>query len=109
MKVTELKRGMKIVFRNGRTRVVESVNNKHFFINEHEVIYVTPRPGLTKVTLREDMTNEVTKGLDVIEVYDLNVEGIYYNIWTRDEVVELTVDQVSERLGYEVKIIGGEK
>ena len=55
-----------------------------------------------------------TTGLrDIIDLepgcYPKDVMGCAKLIWKREEVKELTVDEVSEKLGYKVKIVGSDK
>lgn len=45
--------------------------------------------------------------LDIMEVYKVTWLGKHKLIWKREELVKLTVDQISKKLGYKVEIVGG--
>ena len=56
--------------------------------------------------------------LDIVKVYDIlnsssgslsNIFGTYNRelLWEREEVKELTVEEISKLLGYKVRVVGG--
>lgn len=68
--------------------------------------------------INDDLKSPIGNLYDIMEVYDfpkysadlLNSDIKYRELlWQREEVKEMTVEEISKELGYKVKIIGGDK
>lgn len=104
----DLKERYIVTFRNGK----EAVYTKCIVIQQPDVYYY--RLSLIKrgkslgifikiENYNDDLTNKYDKDLDIISI----LKPKYETIWTREEetVKEMTVEEISKELGYEVKIV----
>lgn len=108
-----LKTGMRVVARNGNEYVVmkdyETVNyGVGAILGVSGIGFKSLKNynhDLTHATLGED--NDIMKVLKPLYDNDVlsNNEDDFEVIWEREEAVELTVAQISEKLGYKVKVV----
>ncbi len=110
---SDLKSGMLVVKRNG---------NKELIIGEYLMASDCGFNCLSSV--KEDLTNTNSKEFDIVDVYDINTHTIgsfksdsfdierLTRIYKREEtkvIKELTIEDIQKELGYEFKIIKGDK
>lgn len=107
MELNELKNGYVVKLRNGKLYLCL---NNHFVGLENIVSNVD-------CNYQSDMTYLGNDRFDVMKVYTINnyytLNDVFSRInprafnlvWEREKVVELTVAQISEKLGYKVKVV----
>ena len=118
MKKSDLKTGMRVETRRGGLYLVlKDVDTKYF--GHQDIGFVSENTFMNGDEYKEDLTeNYYHNGdFDIIRVYGIsNIQesglngntlnlDVKHLIWEREEVKELTVEEVSEKLGYEVKIV----
>lgn len=109
MTKADLKSGYVVQYRNGDYRVVMMTKSLGMVFTNLSGIH-----GKLE-DYNDDMTNIAVSTLDIMKVYGYNC---YCNqtlllsgkdrdlLWAREEVKELTVDEISNLLGYKVKVVG---
>lgn len=106
MNKSDLKTGMVVEYRNGdRDMVLKDAG-----------IFTDGEDGLLMSEFSDDLIHEVDRDHTIVKVYDapadfldyINLNASRTLIWQREEVKEMTVDEISKALGYTVKVVGGE-
>ena len=111
---SKLKSGMLVVLRNGQTRmVVESKDKGMLLMNE-----LNKCCELAKYDDDFHNTGSLGSDFDIMEIYDLPSTGghggvITFNmntderdlLWERNDVKEMTMEEIIAELGYDIKIV----
>lgn len=114
----DLRTGMLVVLRNGVKGVVikdmvSSYTTESLIVNGKDQVWETLH------TYNKDLTtiDRDDQYLDIMEVWQLPhpycMQDLEYKredrklLWKREEVKELTVEEISKLLGYPVKVVGG--
>ncbi len=110
MKKINLANGLVVVTRNGCQYLVCNL--------EHTVKFFGISQGLGWEEFSEDLLHMYTGDLDIMRVHKIHdsstvsllqlfcdLERYTTKIWERERVKEMTVAEISEALGYEVKVV----
>lgn len=108
----DLKVGMLVEIRSGQRAIVMPT--------KYGELYFMFRNDSAKLDMFDENLKCVTdlKHLDIVRVYNLpHGKTSYYDLyssyrdllWERKEIKEMTIDEISEALGYKVKVVGGDK
>lgn len=105
----DLKSGMLVGYRNGDYVLVTESKDGFLLVGDGFCHHLADYDDdLMEINGDDDF--------DIIEIYDLPTEGVYslyalidpgYRTLLWEEVKELTVEEISELLGYKVKVVGG--
>lgn len=89
-KKSDLRDGDKITFRNGKAGIYTG-----------DETYID---GLCNCHINNDLTNNGSRGseLDIVKV---ERPRKYKTVYEREKVREMTVEEISKELGYEVKVV----
>lgn len=79
MELKDLKRGMRVTFRNGDVRVIDY--SVYDFDGYYKIICII-NMVTTGFTLK---MNNIYSYYDIVEIEDLSGKGDYYTIWKREE------------------------
>ncbi len=103
MRKSDLKTGMWVELRNG---------------NSHIVLLDTPNEGDVLggngwnrfSSYSRDLTNRSYKTLDIVKVFEVHPTDAFSGedkklIWEREETKEMTVAEISKKLGFDVKVV----
>ena len=107
----DLKPGMLVEYRDGDLRLV---------MPSKEGLFIITNDSYNDLKYYDDdlLESEGESDLDIVKVYDVannqspNLDSLLstYNrelLWEREEVKELTVEEISKLLGYKVRVVGG--
>lgn len=89
MRKKDLKDGMRITFRDGDTGVVS--NNEEKIISDRDGAYFL-------CYYNDDLTrNDSSPDADIVSVSSI--------LWSGNEIKEMTIKDIEDKLGYKIKII----
>ena len=116
MKLKDLKNGMTVETKNRiQYRVIKDLDTEYY--GHQDVIFARDGAFTIGSDYNEEMkrVNYDSNDLDIIKVYDisklsyiLNMNIVGELIWERKEEKELTVEEISELLGYTIKVVSKE-
>lgn len=98
----DLKTGDIVTLRNGDRLIYEDGNFTDITDDHHN-------PLICLSDLAEDLTYRRYDGDSNYDIIKVERAKEYETVFEREEVKELTVDEISEKLGYKVKVVGVEK
>ena len=108
----DLKSGMIAVLRSGdRYLVLTNCDTKIY--GKQDFCLIRKSDFLTGDRYNDDLINNYDndKDYDIVKIYNSDVCGITYEmvlnnlIWERENVKEMTVSEIEEKLGYPIKIV----
>ena len=109
---SDLKSGMLVELRNGRYyTVVMDYETEHHGTGA----MFGKGGGFIHIDIyNNDLTNNLLGEFDIVKVYKPKCDGDVLSddihdfnlIWEREQIKEMTVDEISEALGYKVKVVG---
>jgi hypothetical protein len=117
----DIKSGYVVKLRNGELYMVQRVgkNFTKVLANGNDWMYMSSFDDKLHGRLyANNKPVSFDKSHDIVEVYGLVQQTMHYHlasiittvgrecIWKRKQAVKLTVDEISEMLGYEVEIVG---
>ena len=100
MKIEDLKNGDIVTLRNGDRLIYARDCFKD--LNDN-----FSNPISSKGNINEDLTYYM--GENEYDIVKVERPVKYETVFEREEVQELTVDEISERLGYKVKVVGEDR
>lgn len=102
MKKSDLKPGMVVEYANGEKRLIVTINNKLYLINEHVFAVVE--------SFSEDLTCNSNHIIDIVKVYQPKEASSLNNmlqcnncIWDRQKETVLTIQEIADKFGIPVE------
>lgn len=113
MTLNDLKTGMIVKTRDGDSHIVM----RNYLGRSDILAGLSDSNNISKkwnhlYTYNEDMTHQTYSEMDIMEVYDsqpFSIGNIRYLIWERKEHKEVTMQELEEKFGCKVKIVGNEE
>jgi hypothetical protein len=117
MKKLDLKTGMRVTLRNGSVSIVL----KECSFYEHKDaynVYVNKECSSWDMFQywNDDLTGTIYSKYDVMKVeqprhpYEIFKEnGTFKTVWEREELKELTIEEIQQKLGYKIKVVESHK
>ena len=112
MKLDDLKTGMIVTTRNGDSHIV-----MRDFVDVGDILAgISDNDNITNTwtslsEYNKDMKHNKLPGLDIMSVYTSYLYGIDTPkklLWQREEYKEVTMEEIEEKFGCKVKIVGEE-